>query len=210
MKAIYITLLLALLSPGCLYRALEADHYENYYAGARQAFHNGDYATAKRRYITAFHYAQSGFLGPKAEAAALYNYGLAAGLLGDFNEAESAIKGAMKLDEKTDGPEGPLASMRWLELARLYQAWGKFDESILAYEKGYPLAQKRGAEQSDPIGCAIVLTDYAAALESAGRHSRAQEIETSAKVLRESHPGMQAKIQIRYYPAKWQSNSRQE
>jgi tetratricopeptide (TPR) repeat protein len=190
-----------ILCPGCLLHQLNVGHYDSYFEGGSRAFDVGDYSTAKKRFIKAYNYAHEAALGARAEAAALYNYALASGMLGDFPEAEKALKATLSLDEKTAGPAGPLASLRWLELARLYQAWGKPALCVSAYETGISLIKKYGREKDDPAAYAITLEDYAEELNNLGQKKDAQQLEMEAKKIRETHPDARTKAKFLHYPS---------
>lgn len=200
--ALTVAAVMFILCSGCLLRQLDVGHYDSYFEGGSRAFDAGDYNTAKRRFIRAYNYANSGFLGPSAEAAALYNYALAEGMLGQFPEAEKALNATLALDAKTSGEAGPLASLRWLNLARLYQAWGKLAKSASAYERGISFLDQYGRELDDPICYAIVLEDYAKVLSQLGRQRDAEDVKIQAKSIRDAHPGAKPKCKFLYYPAK--------
>jgi tetratricopeptide (TPR) repeat protein len=108
----------------------------------------------------------------------------------------------MAFDEKAEGKEGVHASMRLFELARLYQAWGKYSQSIEMYEKAFPLADKQNALKTDPIGYAIVLNDYAAVLKKAGFEQKAESVESRSQKIKDANPGVEPKTKIHYYPTK--------
>lgn len=194
-----VAIVLLLLPTGCLVRDLNVRHYEDYYRGGLTAFSESDFQTAKKRFDRAYWYAQTGHLGPKAEAAALYNYALATGHLGDFAQAEDCLKKTLALDEKPEGPKGAYASSRYFELARLYQGWGKDEMSVEAYEKAFSLLKKNQYED-DPIGAAIALSDYAKVLRKTGHSDKADAKMAEADTLRKAHSGESPKVTFRYYP----------
>ena len=191
----------AICCSGCLMNEFNGGHYNSYYQGGGSAYDAGDFVTAKKRFGRAYWYAQSG-LGPKAEAAALYNYALSVGHLGDFEQAEDCLKRTMKLDEKSEGKDSLSASMRLFELARLYDAWGKDTQATNAYTRAITLAEKYGARGDDPIGFASVLDDYGTLLKKLGLHGEAALQKEMAQKLRDAHPGVTAKVRIRYYPTR--------
>jgi len=166
-----------------------------------KAWDSSDFPSAEKQFRAAYWYAQVSHAGPQAEAAALYNYALAAGQLGQFPKAEDGLKRTMALDEKTEGKEGPLAAKRLLELARLYQAWEKYDLSREYYQKAFPLLDRYGAEAKDPPGAALVLKDYANVLEKTGLSAEAEAARSRAAALEKEHPGEQPKTRFRHYPA---------
>jgi len=197
-----LCLLLIIATPGCfLARILDARHYQDYYTAGSIAFDRGHYKTAKEKYRTAHWYAQLASLGPHHEAAALYNYALCVGLLGDFDQAEKCLKQTIELDKKAGDAEKRVACMRLFELARLYQAWGRYDLSREYYEKGFALASRFNPDKVDPIGYAIVLEDYAIVLDQVDGKQGAEAARAHAQELRAANPGKNALEQIRYYPA---------
>jgi tetratricopeptide (TPR) repeat protein len=200
--AIVIALLIMVVCSGCLTRKLTRGHYLSYYEGGVAAIDAGDYKAAQKRFGRAYWYAQGGKLGAAAEAGALYNYALAVGQLGDFPQAEDCLKRTIALDEKADGKGGPRASMRLFELARLYQAWSKYELSRDAYEEAIPLAERYGVEKDDPINFATVLNDFAAILTKCGQESLAEAAKARAQMIRDSNPGATAKVKLQYYPEK--------
>jgi len=195
-------LLATILSSGCLTDELNRRHYQDYFQGGLAALDAGDYPAAKKRFLRAAFYAQEGDLGPRAEAAAVYNYAQAVGQLGEFPEAEKFLKRAMTLDEKADGRENPFATSRLLELARLYQAWGKYEQSVEEYEAAMPFLKQINIGHDDPIGYAMVLEDYAKVLKHVGSETKASSAQSFATGLRAANPGMKPKVKLREYPEK--------
>jgi tetratricopeptide (TPR) repeat protein len=193
--------LIALTTSGCLLKQLNAGHYAFHLDTGLLALDNENFEGAKKQFSIAYWYAQIGWLGPEAEAAALYNYGLAAGQLGDLPKAEENFRRAMALDEKTEGKKGPHSIKRLLELARLYQAWDKNDLSRETYEKAFPIVNKYDADKEDPIGFATVLDDYASVLEKLDLHAEATAARAQAAEVRRANPGKAAITKIRHYPA---------
>ena len=107
----------------------------------------------------------------------------------------------MVLGEKIEVKEGPHASSRWFELARLYQAWEKYDASIEAYEKAFPLEAKCGYDKINPAEDAIIRDDYANVLKKAGFDAKAKSAEAQAQKIRDEYPGQTASPKFRYYPS---------
>jgi tetratricopeptide (TPR) repeat protein len=193
---------LVFLCVGCLINDLNIDHYKTYYDSGLKHLNAEDYGSAKILFARAYNYAQAGFLGSEAEAAALYNYALAVGHLGDFQQAEDCLKRTIALDEKAEGKDATHASMRLFELARLYQAWGQNSQAIETYEKAFSLAGKQNVIKTDPIGYAVVLNDYAIVLKKAGFAKKTELVESEAQKIRDANPSVEPKVKIRYYPTK--------
>ena len=199
-KVTIAALLAAVTCSGCLSFELNTGHYLFHYNAGLDALDSESYFAAKREFGRAILYSQVAKLGPEAEAAAIYNYAFAVGHLGDFGQAEECFKMAMALDAKCEGVDGPHASMRWFELARLYQAWGKYELSCQAYEKAIPLAEEYGAEKQDPIVFAEVLNDFSVALIKCNRESVAESAKARAEAIKAANPGASPKMKLHYYP----------
>jgi tetratricopeptide (TPR) repeat protein len=133
-----------------------------------------------------------------AESCAVYNIARMNGMLGCYEIAERQLKEALKLEEKVYGVDGGHASMRWFELARLYYAWGKYPESVSAYEHAFPLADNLDARKTDPVTYAACCRGFADALDKVGDASRAHKEREMAASIREERQSPK----ILYYPSK--------
>lgn len=162
------------------------------------AEHQGDYVAARKRFIRARAEADSNFLGKEAQSCAIYNIARMNGMLGYFEVAEQQFKEALALEEKVFGPDGGHASMRWFELARLYDAWGRYQDSVAAYDKGFPLADRLNADKEQPGTYAVCLRDFAAVLDKSGDSLRAQEMRRRASAFGNTPP----ELALKYYPRK--------
>jgi tetratricopeptide (TPR) repeat protein len=182
---------------GCA-NPLNVGHYQRYMDLGGAAEQRGDYTTARRCYVRSRNEAVAGFLGKGAESAALYNWARMDGMLGDFKGAEQGLKEALRLEDEVYGVGGGHASMRWFELARLYYAWGRYQDSVAAYEQAFPLADRHDARKSDPLTYAACLRDFADALDQTGASSRAQQEREKAASIREQAPSPK----ILHYPRK--------
>lgn len=172
--------------------------YERYMDAGLRLEHQGNYAAARRCYIRSRAAASGSFMPADAESAALYNIARMNGMLGYFDIAERQLKEALRLEEKVYGVDGGHASMRWFELARLYFAWGRYPDSVAAYEHAFPLADRLDAQKSDPVTYAACLRDFADALDKAGDSARANQEREKAASIREERPSPN----ILYYPGK--------
>jgi tetratricopeptide (TPR) repeat protein len=157
---------------------------------------NRDYLTARNSYLSALKNAEEGMLGNEALSASLYDFGRMAGMNGQFEEAELAFKRSLALEEPIYGTNGGHAYMRWFELARLYYAWGRYRDSVRAYQTGFPAALKLNFDSAFPNVYAHMLWDYAEALEKAGALDRATLVRKNAGP-KKSAPLEQ---EILYYP----------
>jgi tetratricopeptide (TPR) repeat protein len=186
---------------GCLYYQLNAGHYSFHLESGLNALEREHFAVAKREFARAIWYAQVGNLGAESEAAAVYDFGIAVGHLGEFEAAERSFKQALELDARAEGPNGKRTGMRWGELAWLYQAWGKDQEARDAYQKLVDYAAVRNVDEADPIGLARVLDDYATVLDKLNSTSEAASARGRAEALRKANPGKKAVTDFDSYPA---------
>jgi len=182
---------------GCV-SPLNVGEYERYTDAGLRYEHQGNYAEARRCYIRARAAAASGFMPADAESCAVYNIARMNGMLGYFDVAERQLKEALKLEEKVYGVDGGHASMRWFELARLYFAWGRYPDSVAAYEHAFPLADALDARKSDPVTYAACRRDFADALDKTGNSTRAKQERQLAASIREERPAPK----ILQYPSK--------
>jgi len=182
---------------GCV-SPLNVGEYERYTDAGIRYEDQGDYLDARRCYIRARAAAAGGFMPADAESAAVYNIARMNGMLGYYDVAERQLKESLKLEEKVYGVDGGHASMRWFELARLYYAWGKYSESVAAYEHAFPLADERDARKTDPVTYAACCRDFADALDKVGDTTRAQK----ERELAASIHGERPEPKILYYPVK--------
>jgi tetratricopeptide (TPR) repeat protein len=190
------------LCAGCLLSDLNNGHVSTRYNAGLKAARAGDYKTASDLFYQAYQLSDASGVPPQVKASCAYNLAISVGQLGKYEEAESWFKGTISLEEKIEGKGGPNASSRWLELARLYQAWGKYDESIAAYEKAFPLEAKYGYDKANPEVDAIMWDDYAKVLKKAGLDAKAKSAEAHAQKIRDENPGKIANPKFLYYPEK--------
>jgi tetratricopeptide (TPR) repeat protein len=162
----------------------------------------GNFLAAKKRYAMAINEADVNYLKPEDKSCALYDYGRMCGLLGNFDQAENCLLQALDLEEKSNDPEKEKhSSMRFFELARLYQAWGKNTQAVEYYEKAIASADKQGVDKSDPVNYAVTLEDYAKVLDQINSTVKAQALRQRAKEFRDANPGVEPKVYWRYYPS---------
>jgi tetratricopeptide (TPR) repeat protein len=199
-RVIFIIYLLAgflLGLTGCV-SPLNVGEFERYTDAGNRYATSGDYLEARRCYIRARAAAAGGFMPADTESCAVYNIARMNGMLGYYDIAERQFKEALKLEEKVYGVDGGHASMRWFEFARLYYAWGRYSDSVAAYEHAFPLADALDARKSDPVTYAACLKDFADTLDKTGDSSRAkQEREMAASIHEERQSA-----KILYYPSK--------
>jgi tetratricopeptide (TPR) repeat protein len=185
---------------GCL-GDLNRGHYDFHFRTGLTALENHNYEGARRQFGFAYWYATAGCLGPEAEAASLYNEGMASGHAGRFVEAEGLLKRALELDRRTGANQPELRVKRLVELARLYQAWAKPEEAAAAYGEALSLARKLKVDRAVPVDFAIVIEDYAVELDALGRTAEAADERHEAAEIRATNPERQPKFKVQYYGA---------
>lgn len=194
-----VAVLLGWLAAGCA-NPMNAYHYDEYLACGLTAADAGEWQQAKVCYSRAVINARIGYLGPKDEARALYNYGLAVGMLCEYDLAKESFVEALRLEEEAEGPDGGMAVMRLFELARLEYDHDDYAESARWYARALPLASKIGADGTDPVAFANELDRYATALERSGDPAGAAAARAQSALLREQHPGAEARFVAKTYP----------
>ena len=195
-----VTLAAILLLAGCVgpTNPLSGGFYARHINLGLAAEEQGDYIAARKWFIRARAEADSNFLGKEAQSGAVYNIARMNGMLGHFEIAEQQFKEALALEEKVYGPDQGHASMRWFELARLYQAWGRYQDSAVAYDKAFSLADRLDAHKAEPGVYAATLRDFANVLDKTGEVSRAKQVRARAASFGQQRP----EWQIKYYPQK--------
>jgi tetratricopeptide (TPR) repeat protein len=158
---------------------------------------NGDYQTAAKNYQAAIKIAQDGLLGNEPIAASTYDWARMMGMLGEFEQAEQGLQRALDLEEPIYGADKGHAYMRWFELARLYDAWGRYKDSVRAYQRAFPAALKLGFDEKYPKAYSHLLHDYADEFDKAGAPpSRSQEVRKHAGPKKTEA----LEMDIHYYP----------
>ena len=145
----------------------------------------GDWDAARRNYAKALLNAELGSAAPQKIAALNYEYGRSLGVTCFFEEAETYLLKALKLDAETDGP----THMSILELARLNYDRNRFSEASQYFRKLLPLYDKYNAELQDPIGVADVYQEYAMTLNKTGETADAALFQQRATALKSSAIG---------------------
>lgn len=182
---------------GCV-SPLNVSEFQHYTEAGNDCADRGDYLEARRCYIRSRAAAAGGFMPADYESCAVYNIARMNGMLGYYDIAERQLKEALTLEEKVYGVDGGHASMRWFELARLYYAWGKYPESVAAYEHGFRLVDALDARKSHPGMYAACSRDFADALDKTGDSKRAkQERDLAASI-----PEQFQEPKMLHYPSK--------
>lgn len=165
---------------------------ERYYVTGRDAEFSGDYATARERYARALLNARLGHADPATISMLTYNLGRMEGYIGKCDEAQKLLMDALAQEEQITGPESGITTMRLFELARLNYDQKNYQEAQGYYKRGIPAGEKLGVTESDPIGLANAIDEYADALEKGGEHPAASEARQKAQVLRTANPSRKA------------------
>ncbi len=182
---------LSLLVSGCV-NPINQKTAENYQNWGREAENAGNYQLAEQNYEKSLLNARIGGSPTAGISMAAYNLGRVKRLLCKNKEAESLLLEALELEEQASGENSGLTSMRLFELARLnfgvkeYEAAGKY------YDRAISNVRALGIEQSDPIGFAAVLENYANVLTQLGDLEKAEVISDDAVKLRTDNPNEQA------------------
>jgi tetratricopeptide (TPR) repeat protein len=182
----------------------------NYNDWGRQAEWAGDYALAEKNYERALINFRIGHTGDADVSMGLYNLGRAKAYLCKFDESEKLLLEALALQEQVSGRESGLVTMRLFELARVYAASKRYQESVKNYEEAIKNVRALGVESSDPIGFAMVLDDYAGILSKARREDESIHVKKEAEGLRSKNLGKQAGFMPAQYGqncAKYESNT---
>jgi len=190
------TLLSLLLIAGCA-NPLNERHVRFYTDAGSSAERAGNWELAERNYERALINARIARpdSGPTYDRSmAAYNLGRAKGHLCKFEDAETLLTEALKMEEKLSGPSSGLTTMRLLELGRLNLDQGQFPKSVPYLERGLAAVAKLGVEQSDPGALANAYDDLAAALQGSGDLGKADTARQEALRIRKANPDRPARF----------------
>lgn len=112
-----------------------------------------------------------------------YEYGRALGVTCFFEDAEKHLNLAYQQDINTGGPY----YKDLIELARLNLDQKKWKESIIYFEKAFPILDKINASTGAPHAYADILDDYASALENSNKKN-SKKYRQEAKGIRDKNP----------------------
>lgn len=127
---------------------------------------------------------------PKLVAIYYYEAGRSAGVQGRYDEADSDLKIALRLDQRFNGPQG----MDLVELARLNHARGDNVQAVAYFKQIIPRADETIDRVPDQY--VAVMTEAAVAARATGDMDLAGQLEAKAKKVSDQHPGLKA-------PADW-------
>jgi len=198
MKNISIILSLIILT-GCIATPLNQRHYNFYYEAGGIAENNNDLELARQNYSRAIINAQLGYLGAEKEAWATYEWARIAGYLGNYEESKEAFIDAISLLEKAKGKNNSVATPMLSELGHLYHGNRFHEDAVKIYSQAVKLLEKLDAQESDPIGYALLLENYAESLAESGDKEKSLNIYQKAQVIREKHTGKEALYKPKQY-----------
>lgn len=155
-----------------------------YEQAAIEAQRNGDWNSAREYWWRAYVNAQSGRAPGKTLTVYLYEHGRSAGAVCRFEEAETSLKEAMKLDQEFGGP----AYMDLVELARLNLDQRKYTVAAMYFAQSLPLLEQANAPTESPASYADVLEEYAAVLTETGERAKAKAFTARSQEMRAKNP----------------------
>ena len=179
------------LSVGCA-SSINMKNVEIHLEAGRNFELKGDPQSAKDQYAKALVNAKLANANPALISMLTYNYGRMLGHTCQYEESERNLIEALNLESTITGPESGTSSMRLFELARLNYDNNQFIKSASYFEKGIPIVEKLGIEQSDPIGYSFILDIYKESLDKLNRDIESKQIQTKIENLVSSNPGRRA------------------
>ena len=164
----------------------------------QQATRSGDYSMGRRLLETALKLAMEKPIAKPEIARVRFNLGRAVGFGCDFPQAETLFKASIDAEIESVGANSNMLSARYFELARLYADQQKYALAIPYFERAIALLNE-AARAQDPVGYALVLEDYARALQAEGEEQKHLEIVTRIEQLKQQNSAKQARFVARHY-----------
>ncbi len=180
--------LASLLLAGCA-NPINAYTARNYSAAGAAAEESGDISLARQNYSRSYINAKIGNLGPAAEAHALYEYARATGYAGKYSEAEAAFEEVLALIAKSGGKANSLLPPALAEYSRLLHDTAQHRKALPVFAKATVALEKEQIQETDPLGYAAFLDDYAQSLSASGQAQRASAMTTRSASLKATHKG---------------------
>lgn len=176
----------------------------NYYTinqNGHSAYDNQNYNLAKERYTEVIRLARQNN-DRQYEAIGIYGLARAHGHTCEFDKAEQLFKKSIEMRETIpdSSEEWAFKSQNIFELARLYRAMERYEDSVTQYEKAIPLVKVLNVEQTDPIGFVKVLKNYEYVLKQAGYDERVEKIDQEVSRLLNENEGKAANFTPKLYP----------
>jgi tetratricopeptide (TPR) repeat protein len=134
---------------------------------------------AQRAFANAVRNGELAHADPKDMVNSYYEYGRTSGIICQYDLAEHNLKKAYEIDNQQSGP---IASDLF-ELALMYKAAGRSQDSMADFALAKQLMDKSNAENNSPGQYAEFLTAYAAELEMSGQHDKAAALKQQADAL---------------------------
>jgi tetratricopeptide (TPR) repeat protein len=164
----------------------------DYFNSGQQFIDQGKWFEARISLGRAWANINPGKASVRTKAIYAYEYGRASGVVCDWKESERGLIIALELDQLTDGP----IYMSYVELARMYHAQGKYEDSEKYFSLAKAALDAQQADTKDSIGYANILEIYSHTLYKLGRKSEGDNIERRAQEIknvfkdRQSHHGV--------------------
>jgi tetratricopeptide (TPR) repeat protein len=138
---------------------------------------------------------------PKLVAIYYYELGRSLGVLGQYDEAETNLLQALRLDQKFNGPKG----MDLVELARLNHARGNNARAASFFDQVIPRMDE--VSEQDPAGYVALLNEAVATYQVLGQSDRASELRAKVEKFSANHPNLKFSDDYSWTPYKTTSVS---
>jgi tetratricopeptide (TPR) repeat protein len=186
------------LAGGCA-NPINAKTAYNYYKRGAIAEEQGDLERAREAYYRSYVNTEVGWLGPAAQAHALYEWTRVNGYLGNRAFVETNFPRVLELITKAKGDADSLRTPTLCEFARFLNDTGQHERAVRKFREALAGLDAVNADKADPIGLAEFLDDYARALKLSGSRSEADAITKRAQTLREANPGKTSAFKAQRY-----------
>ncbi|PTY00371.1 tetratricopeptide repeat protein [Opitutus sp. ER46] len=178
---------------GCT-NPINAHTARRYFEAAQGAEAEGDLPRARMLYSRAAGNTDLGHLDANSRAHAWFEYARLSGYLGEVAEAERTYERVLTLIDAGVPEAESLRAPTLAEYARLLQNNDQPQRASPLYARAVAALERVSAADSDPIGFALFLENYAQCLRSVGDAPEADRIKERANALRNQHPGVKAKF----------------
>jgi len=183
---------------GCV-SGINRKEAEIHFDAAQRFDVQGDYVSAREHYGKALINARLAGADPATISMLTYNFGRTTGYTCHLDEAEKHLLLALEMEKSITGSESGISTKRQFELARFYFDQNQYEKATSYYAVGIPAVEKLGITESDPIGFAAALDEYAMALAQTGRITEAATAKQKAAQLRQQYPDVKpAFVPTRY------------
>lgn len=163
--------------------------FATYFDQAERAMAVGDLQTAKVAYFRALTNARlAGDMPPGAEAGLAERLAKVQGNLCEHQEAETTFLQAIAAAEKASGATSPMTFPLRVELAQFTYDTGQYQKAVGYFEQAFSVGEKVLSERQ-PVAMALLMDDYARALENVGQQTKASDAKEKARALRATGGG---------------------